>query len=202
MSLVARVLGHPWVFDHVRPLVAGGIDMSPAYRQLGCDPSSVVLDIGCGTGDALAHLQHYQSYLGVDTDPVAIRHASERHRERPNARFECRVCTARDFESVPVSHVSMVGLFHHLSDAQVGELLAMLRHSPTLVRAVSLDIVYLPGRWYNNLLARFDRGRFCRSPSEYEALVRSSGLRLAQSRIVPSHPTRGLVDYFVMDIVP
>jgi SAM-dependent methyltransferase len=201
MSLVERILGQPWVFDHVRPLVSGGIDMSPAYRQLGVSPDSVVLDIGCGMGDALTHLREYRSYLGVDPDPVAIRHAQLRHGGRPNTRFECRECTSSDFETAPVTHVSMVGLLHHLSDGQARDLLGMLRGSQTLVRAVSLDIVFLPGRHYNNLLARLDRGRFCRVRAEYEALVESSGLRVEKVQLVPSHPTRGLVDYLVMDIV-
>lgn len=202
MSFVERLLGHPWVFEHVRPLVTGGIDMGPAYRQLACSADSVVLDIGCGTGDALTHLFEFQSYLGLDTDPVAIRHAADRHRGRENARFECRRCTRSDFSDRLVTHVSMVGLLHHLSDSEARELLGMIRACPTLVRAVSLDIVYLPGRLYNNLLARLDRGKFCRTEREYAALVESSGLRVESQRLVRSHPTRGLVDYFVMSIVP
>jgi hypothetical protein len=27
MKLLERVLAHPWVYDHVRPLAVGGIDM-------------------------------------------------------------------------------------------------------------------------------------------------------------------------------
>jgi SAM-dependent methyltransferase len=200
VNLLGRLLGQPWVFDHVRPLVTGGIDMSPAYEQLGCDERSVVLDVGCGTGDALTHLHSFASYVGVDTDPVAVRHASLRHAGRKNARFECRTAAPPDLTDRPVSHVSMVGLLHHLTDAEAIELLGLLRPCETLVRAVSLDIVYLPGYWYNNFVARFDRGKYCRTQSEYEDLVKRAGLRVAGSRRVRSHPKRGLVDYFVMDI--
>jgi SAM-dependent methyltransferase len=201
MSLAERVLGHPFVFDHVRPLVVGGIDMAPAYRELGTDPSSVVLDVGCGTGDALTHLKQFQRYLGLDTDPVAIRHAERRH-GKANVTFEARRCTADDLVQNAVTHVSMVGLLHHLDDTDAAGLLDMVRRCPTLVRAVTLDIVFLPGRPYNNLLASLDRGQFCRTPAGYTALARASGLTLERSYSVRSHPTRGLVQYFIMSFTP
>jgi len=200
MKLVERILGHPWIFDYVRPLAVGGIDMSSAYRRLACDDDAVVLDVGCGTGDALTHIGHFRNYLGLDTDQVALRHARTRHAGRPQVQFECRTCSAADFTERAVSHVSMVGLLHHLSDQQAIDLLGMLRECPTLVRAVSLDIIYLDGRWYNNLLASLDRGKYCRDAAGYADLVRSAGLQLEMQSIVRSHPTRGLVDYFIMEI--
>jgi SAM-dependent methyltransferase len=201
MKLVGRVLGHPWVYEHVRTLAVGGIDMSRAYQLLACDERAVVLDIGCGTGDALTHIEHFADYLGVDTDRVALEHARSRHANRANVSFECRVCGAEDFISRPISHVSMVGLLHHLSDSDAIALLSLLAHCPTLVRAVSLDIVYLDGRWYNNLLASVDRGRYCRTSAAYADLARDAGLRVLTQRLVRCHPTRGLVDYFIMELV-
>ncbi len=202
MRLLERFLGHPWVFDHVRPLVVGGIDMSPAFRELRTNADSVVLDVGCGTGNALTHLHEFASYLGLDTDPTAIQHASQLYADRPNVRFECRRCTPEDLTSAPITHVSMVGLLHHLSDDEAIELLAVMRKCPTLVRVTTLDIVYLPRRYYNNLLARFDRGRFCRTGAEYVELVKASGLKLEKQYYTKSHPTRGLVMYFGMDLTP
>ena len=200
MKLVERILGHPWIFDYVRPLAVGGIDMSSAYRRLACDDSAVVLDVGCGTGDALTHIGRFRDYLGLDTDEVALRHARTRHAARAQVQFECRICNPSDFTRRPVSHVSMIGLLHHLTDQEAIDLLGMLRECPTLVRAVSLDIIYLDGRWYNNLLARFDRGKYCRTAAGYTELVRSAGLQCKTQSIVRSHPTRGLVDYFIMEL--
>jgi SAM-dependent methyltransferase len=105
MSLVQRILGNPWVFEHVRPLAVGGVDMSHAYRRLGCDDASVVLDIGCGTGDALKHLHRFASYLGIDTDARAIEFATERWKGRPSARFECRLCTGEDLRAGAPTHL-------------------------------------------------------------------------------------------------
>jgi SAM-dependent methyltransferase len=202
MRLAERFLGHPWVFDHIRPLVVGGIDMAPAYRELATGPSSVVLDVGCGTGNALTHLRQYQSYLGLDTDPVVIAHASARHAHKAGVQFEARRCTPEDLTERGVTHVCMVGLLHHLEDAEATSFFEMVRGASTLIRVVTLDIVYLPGRPYNNALASLDRGRFCRTPMGYETLARQSGLRLERSYPVRCHPTRGLVRYFVMSLVP
>ena len=202
MGLVDRFLGHPFVFEHVRPLAVGGVDMSHAYRRLDLGPDSVIIDIGCGTGDALKHIDRFESYLGIDTDPRAIAFATERWKGRPNVRFECRLCTAEDLRDVAPTHVALIGLLHHLSDTQATELLDMLHESPRLVRAVTLDIVYLPGRPYNNLMARLDRGRYCRKPDAYADLAAAAGLRVVDRYIARSHPTRGLVQYYVLELTP
>src|SRR5688572_17417618 len=100
----SRLVGHPWVFEHVRPLIVGGIDMSPAYQRLKCDRASSVLDVGCGSGDALRYLPEFASYLGVDTDPTAIKLAASRYGSRANVKFECRTATAEDFAALAPTH--------------------------------------------------------------------------------------------------
>src|SRR5262245_24452170 len=78
MSLYDRVLGLPFVYNRVRPLVVGGIDMAPVYDRLGVRPTDTVLDVGCGTGVALEHLGAFAAYAGFDTDPRALRAARAR----------------------------------------------------------------------------------------------------------------------------
>ena len=53
MSLYSRIVGHPFVYNRIRPIIVGGIDVSGAYELLKLDAGSTVLDIGCGTGAAL-----------------------------------------------------------------------------------------------------------------------------------------------------
>jgi SAM-dependent methyltransferase len=200
MKVLEWVLGNPWVFENVRPLAVGGIDMSPAYRLLRCDGASSVLDIGCGTGDALRHLDGFSSYLGVDTDARAIRFAEDRWHGRANVRFECRTSSVEDLRVRAPTHVAMVGLLHHLDDQSALGLLGTLVESSRLVRAVSLDIVHVPGLLYNNLIASLDRGRFCRNAAGYVSLVERAGLKVTEQMLIRSHPKRGLVRYFVLGI--
>ena len=71
-SLYQKILGHPFVYEQIRPRVVGGIDMRGLYEMLGPEGSKVVLDVGCGTGDALNYLDGFEEYFGVDNDSVAI----------------------------------------------------------------------------------------------------------------------------------
>ncbi|HEX2732191.1 MAG TPA: class I SAM-dependent methyltransferase [Polyangiaceae bacterium] len=200
MTPFAKLLGNPWIFEHVRPWVVGGIDMSPAYDRLQVDGGSRVLDVGCGTGDALRYLSGFESYLGVDTDARAIETAKIRWTANSRVDFECRRLEANELDTRRITHVALVGLLHHLDNAQAIEVLGELSRASQLVRAVSLDVVYLPGYWLNNALAFMDRGRFARTTAGYEALARQAKLRIQWSEIVRCHPSGGRVHYFVMEM--
>jgi SAM-dependent methyltransferase len=202
MSLYSRILGHPFVYNRIRPAVVGGIDMSAAYERLATDGESTVLDIGCGTGNALDFLGQFKVYKGLDTDETAVRFAKRKYGDRPNVSFERRTCSEQDVSLLQPSHVVMAGLLHHLDDAAASELLTLVAQSSRLVRAITIDIIFLRGEFYNNLLARLDRGRYCRTESQYHALVARSRLTLAESIIVRSHPKNYGVKYLVMTLTP
>lgn len=202
MAVLDRVLGTPWIYEYIRPLATGGLDYSRAYHRLRCDESSVVLDLGCGTGDALRYLGAFQSYRGIDTDERATTYAKSRWQSRANVEFESRLCTPDDIRTIAPTHVAMIGLLHHLDDGEAVETLRMVRGSSRLVRALTLDIVYLPGHPYNNFLARHDRGRFCREEAGYVGLAERSGCRVVERAIEKSHPSFGLVKYSILVLEP
>lgn len=200
MNLYQRLLGTPFVYNHVRPMAVGGIDMSPFYDRVEAKPDDVLLDVGCGTGDALRYLSGFSRYEGIDTDEVAIGFAQKAYGDRPNVRFKCQLCTEEDVANIQPTRVLMCGLLHHLSDEQALSLLSSLKASPKLQRIVTSDIVYLERSLISNLLASMDRGRFCRRRPQYEALVASAGLRVVESTVVRCHPKTGLGKYLLMTI--
>ncbi len=203
VSLYDRILGTPFVYNRVRPLVVGGIDMSRVYARLGADRSSSILDVGCGTGDALRYIDVYERYLGVDTDPVAVRFAESRFGGRPATRFEARVLDARDVAELAPSHVILAGLLHHLTDDECVGLFEMVSASPRLRRIVTQDIVYLPGAPINNFFASMDRGQYCRPSHAYGALAERAGLTVVSAEALLSHPKNPLgVRYWVMTLEP
>jgi SAM-dependent methyltransferase len=202
MNLYQRLLGTPFVYNHVRPMAVGGIDMAPFYERVGASAEDVVLDVGCGTGDALRYLTGFARYEGIDTDEVAIGFARKTYGQRERVSFKCQICTAEDVAEIQPTRVMLCGLLHHLSDDQALGLLGSLKASPKLQRIVTSDIVYLERSVISNLLARMDRGKFCRRREQFEALVAEAGLRVVESAIVRCHPNTGLAKYLMMTIEP
>lgn len=202
MSFYQRLLGTPFVYNRVRPLAVGGIDMSPFYARVTAGSDSVVLDVGCGTGDALRYLRGFRSYLGVDTDPVAIRFAEQRYGGREQVAFECRQCDEADVRRLQPTEVLLCGVLHHMPDDVAKSLLRLAASSPRLRRVATSDIVFLPGERLSNLFARLDRGRFCRRPEDYVALAEAAGLTVSQADVVRCHPRTGLAKYWMMTLSP
>jgi SAM-dependent methyltransferase len=186
------------VYDTIRPLVVGGIDYSRMYASLGVGADSVVLDLGCGTGNALEYLGSFARYVGIDTDEVAIRAASARYAKRDNVAFSAKFCTREDIESIRPTHVVLAGVLHHLDDADAVSLLSLMLESPVLRRVGTLDIVYVRGMLWNNLLAALDRGCFCRQDDAYRALAERSGYSVAEKYMMGNRPNGGNVRYWVM----
>jgi SAM-dependent methyltransferase len=202
-SLYQRVLGHPFVYNRVRPLVVGGIDWSPLYRHLAAGPGDVILDVGCGTGVAQAYLRGtgFAAYHGYDTDAIAIDFA-QRNAVGPSISYTCALVTAADLERIRPTRIVLGGLLHHLSDADALRLLEMCARCPSVKRVATSDVVYLPGRHLSNLLAYFDRGKFVRTPERYLALMRRAGLAIAAEELVRSHPESGKAWYFMTALSP
>jgi len=198
LALYRRILGHPFVYDQVRPRVVGGIDMRPLYDLLPVEARASVLDVGCGTGDALRYLDRFESYLGVDTDQVAIEAAKNRWGHLPNVRFEQRTLRAEDVADLSPTGVILSGVLHHLTNAEADGVLRLAASSPRLVRIVTSDIVFLPGKLFNNVMAMMARGRFCRDPDAYASLARRAGLTVEQGMTIGSSPTSDRVRYHLM----
>jgi SAM-dependent methyltransferase len=202
LNLYQKLLGTPFVYNRVRPLAVGGIDMSPFYRRIQAAPDSVVLDVGCGTGDALRYLDQFRTYFGIDTDPVAIGFADKAFGSRPNVEFACRLCEQHDIERLQPTEFLLCGVLHHLPDDMAVELLRLAGRSSRLRRLVTSDIVFLPNEAISNLFARLDRGKFCREPQAYVALARQAGFEVQESAIERCHPRTGLAKYWMMTLRP
>ncbi|HVJ94118.1 MAG TPA: class I SAM-dependent methyltransferase [Labilithrix sp.] len=198
LAIYRKILGHPFVYDQVRPRVVGGIDMQPLYDLLPSSARRSVLDVGCGTGDALRYLDSFESYLGVDTDEVAILAAQKRWSHKPNVRFEARTLRAEDIAELAPTGVVLSGVLHHLTNSEAEGVLRMAAGSPRLVRIVTSDIVFLPGMLFNNVMAMLDRGRYCRHPDAYASLARKAGLVVESATTISSSPTSDRVRYHVM----
>jgi 2-polyprenyl-3-methyl-5-hydroxy-6-metoxy-1,4-benzoquinol methylase len=201
MTLYQRILGHPFVYDRVRPLVVGGIDWSPLYRNLDVGPSDVILDVGCGTGVALQYLTGFGAYHGFDTDESAIESARKKT-SALNVNYECRLVTPADIKRIAPTRIVLAGLLHHLTDDECLALLQMCAKAISVRRIATSDPVHLPRRYLSNLLTLLDRGKFVRKREQYLDLPRRAGLRVVREELVRSHPRSGIAMYLMMTLAP
>jgi SAM-dependent methyltransferase len=193
-----KVMGIPFVYNNVRPLLLGGLDLSPFYEEVQATESDTILDIGCGTGNALDYLRDFASYTGFDTDKVAIEAARRTPQALQNVTFHECECTAADVQSIRPTQVILCGVLHHLPDEVAVDLMRAAAASPRFKSMFTLDVVYLPGARYalSNVLAAFDRGKYVRKPEGYERLMTAAGLRGVKTTLLWNHPTRRLARYF------
>jgi SAM-dependent methyltransferase len=203
MSLYNKITGMSFVYDNIRPLIVGGIDNSPGYDLLDAGPDDVIIDVGCGTGDALNYLRSFRAYYGFDVDAQAIETARIRaSRLGVDARFEARQLEESDLANLRPTRVMLAGLLHHLQDEPAIGLLRMLARTPSVRRIATIDIVYLKGEYISNALAYMDRGRECRWAEGYLDLAERAGLRIVGRRLVRCHPTRGRAIYLDLALEP
>lgn len=202
MRLYDRVVGIPFIYDRIRPLVVGGVDMTPVYDLLRATTTDTVLDVGCGTGAALRHLTGFAGYHGFDVDERVIAAARARAAGRPGVHFEARLVTEDDVRAIAPTRAVLAGLLHHLPDEEAIGVLRLLQASPRLGRTVVQDPVIVPGDRVSNLLIRLDRGRYCRDAEGYRDLAGRAGMRVVEDQVIRSSPDHGLENFFVMVLQP
>jgi len=131
-----------------------------------------VLDIGCGPGYVADWLDGV-SYVGLDTDPSYIDYANRKYAGK--ATFSCEMLTDEYADRhEPFDFVIMMGVLHHLDDAQTLDILRIIRKVLTPEgRLVTLDGFRHPKI---SSAAKFfldnDRGKFVRTKDEYVDLCR------------------------------
>jgi trans-aconitate methyltransferase len=132
-----------------------------------------ILDLGCGPGPTLDSIDSSIGFSGIDLSRDYLTLAKKKRHDANLILGD--VTDSEFFHKVPPEHLDLVlamGLFHHLSDEQVTNLLDNLYdHLNTDSVIVSVDPTFLSStsksaRWF----AENDRGRFVRKPRDLEKL--------------------------------
>ena len=136
-----------------------------------CVPGSKVVDVGCGTGDALRFLPPNVRYVGFDISEPYIKLATERYGDRGTfiVGNATSLLAAPDKRLENADLVICNGLLHHLDDREASDVFKLASHILTPTgRLVCFEPTFLVhqtlmARW----LMRQDRGKNVRTDLEW-----------------------------------
>jgi SAM-dependent methyltransferase len=128
-----------------------------------------ILDLGCGTANILQYLPHNAQYVGVDTHKPYIDSCLQRYSKR--GAFICSDWNI-EFPMDNVDVVLLLGLLHHLPDADAKNVIALaLRHLKPGGKVITLDNCREEERSrFEDFFYKIDRGNFIRSAAQLKAL--------------------------------
>lgn len=174
MSIIDKLMGFPRLYAAVQNNIAGSMHQEVKASLSGelPDENGVdILDLGCGVGDYSVLFEH-ATYTGMDLDENYIRSAATNY-GRAGVTFLAGDATGIPFPDGRFDYCFSVGLYHHLpDDAVVASLKEALRVAGS-GRVIIIDAIYPPhGNSLGYILRRLDRGKFVRSFTAYEKLLR------------------------------
>ena len=166
------IMGMPLIYK----LFQQGIAKSSTLEYLVKDfiqPKSKlsILDVGCGNAQIRKFLGDV-NYVGVDHNPKYIAKAREAN-GLSDEFFVADVSEVGQLVTNKFDRVLLIGVLHHLSDAQCQDL---IRNCAQLLATNGHLFAFDPALIDDQhpiarFLAKSDRGRFARSPDDYRKLI-------------------------------
>jgi ubiquinone/menaquinone biosynthesis C-methylase UbiE len=176
MSITDKLMGFPRLYAAVQNSIAGSMHQevkTSLSRELTDKNGVDILDLGCGVGD-YSVLFKQATYTGMDLDENYIRSAESNY-GRSGVTFLAGNATRIPFPAGRFDYCFSVGLYHHLpDDAVVASLNEALRVAG-VGRVIIMDAIYPPhGNCLGYVLRRLDRGKFVRTFTAYDKLLRDN----------------------------
>jgi len=173
---LSSILSKPWAYDLFTNLVGKKRSrVRLVQKYVRPFPGCRILEIGCGTASRLSELpDSIGEYTGFDINPLYIKSAQKRWKDRVNCRFLCQKID--DSAIIETAHYDVVlafGIVHHLSDDEATCLFNVAHRALKLNGAlITYDNVYVENqhpfaKWF---ISR-DRGRAVRTVEGYQGLA-------------------------------
>lgn len=172
---IRKILEVPLVYNAFQTLHGGNAKRKVHFKKHFSDKSiKTLLDIGCGTGVLLEHLDQSIEYHGVDMEESYIQHAREKYKNRGSF-YTQRV--GQDINENWINYFDAInahGLIHHLNDEDIGILLNGAKNylSPK-GKIVTIDAVYYDGQSrFSKWIVSKDRGQNVKTIEQYTELAK------------------------------
>ena len=129
-SGLRHALALAWLYDFFQKMVGAYSWREKVIKQHVANDipqNGRLIDVGCGTAEAIKFLPKNVEYIGFDRNPDYIKEAQKRF-EQYNAKFYCEELSL-DFQKNTRSAdvVLALGLLHHLDDAQALDLFKLAK---------------------------------------------------------------------------
>lgn len=172
MSLVSKVLSHPFIWRISQNVLSSDRGKRAVYRSVVRPPGKRILDFGCANGNTFPAFNDLE-YCGVDLSETFIRDAQQKYAAWPNARFVHADILAGPFEPGSFDHILFACTGHHLDDGTLTKILVALSQLLAAGGAIHFfDPVRRPGR--DSLLLRlimhYDQGKHHRTEEQYRQI--------------------------------
>ncbi len=190
-----NALSIPLVYAWFQRLARGRCEEIYVTEHVRPKAGDRILDIGCGTGDVLRHMEGLE-YVGFDVDRRMIDTANKRWGDR--GVFLSKDLSGDRIDETGTFDLALaVGVLHHLNDSQAAKLFDLARQSlRSGGRLVTLDGCFVEAQSFlSRVILSLDRGKYVRSKEEYlrlavlafaqvEATVHHNMLRIPSSILV------------------
>jgi len=162
-----------WLYNLFQRFAGGSRDRADfVSKHVLLRPGEKVVDAGCGPGSALEFLP-LVNYFGFDPNPDYIRLARSRYGNR--GEFVCGDASNPQVQEAAQGADAFLslGVLHHLTDKQIGEMLALAR---ACLRPGGRFIFYEPcfsanDDWVGRVFMRLDRGGNIKTDQAWRALI-------------------------------
>nr|MDT0658706.1 class I SAM-dependent methyltransferase [Micromonospora sp. DSM 115978] len=173
LAAVKNLLGHEALYVALQRGIGADRLRYRCLDELALADGDTVIDVGCGPAYYFERLPRVR-YYGFDTSARYVAHARRRW-GGDRAEFRCEVFGEQHLaELPPADAILLLGLLHHLSDADSQHLLGVAaRALAPGGRVIAVDPCFEPGqgrisRW----MSENDRGEYVRTPEAFVALGR------------------------------
>jgi len=175
LTAIKGLLGHEALYVALQKGLGADRLRYRCLDELALTDGDTVIDVGCGPAYYFGRLPRVR-YYGFDTSAKYIAHARKRW-GGDQAEFRCEVFGEQHLAEIPPANaILLLGLLHHLSDADSRHLLRVSAQALAPGgRVIAVDPTLVPGqhpisRW----MSKNDRGEYVRTPETFVALGREA----------------------------